>query len=89
MANSERRSAVALKIGADTGARTSQVRDAHQLLRSYPDRQPPIEQPGHFLAGKITTGSAFRLRDRLLYLANAMVDQRIGLEETEDGVWSI
>lgn len=31
----------------------------------------------------------FRFRNRLLYLANAMVDQPIGLEETEDDVWSI
>jgi hypothetical protein len=24
-----------------------------------------------------------------LYLANAMVDQHIGLEETDDGIWAI
>lgn len=38
---------------------------------------------------KITTGGTFRSRHRLLYLANAMVDQHIGLEETDDGVWNI
>ncbi len=38
---------------------------------------------------KITTGGTFRFRHRLLYLANAMVDQHIGLEETDDGVWNI
>ena len=32
---------------------------------------------------------AFRFRHRLLYVANALVDQYIGLEETDDGVWSI
>lgn len=57
--------------------------------RPYPDRLPPLEYPGHFLVKKITTGGTFRFRNRLLYLANAMVDQPIGLEETEDGVWSI
>lgn len=35
------------------------------------------------------TGGTFRLRNRLLYLANAIVDQHIGLEATKDGVWSI
>jgi hypothetical protein len=25
----------------------------------------------------------------MLYLANSLVDQHIGLEETDDGVWSI
>jgi putative transposase len=57
--------------------------------RSYPERLPPLEYPGHFLVKKITTGGTFRFRSRLLYLANAMVDQHIGLEETDDGVWAI
>jgi hypothetical protein len=30
-----------------------------------------------------------RPRTRLLYLANAMVDQHIELEETDDGIWAI
>ena len=43
----------------------------------------------HFLVKKITTGGTFRFRHKLLYLANAMVDQPIGLEETDDGIWAI
>jgi putative transposase len=57
--------------------------------RPYPERLPVIDYPGHFLVKKITTGGTFRFRDRLLYLANAMVDQPIGLEETDDGEWTI
>lgn len=57
--------------------------------RSYPGRLPPLEYPGHFLVKRITTHGTFRFRDRLQYLASAMVDQQIGLEETEDGVWAI
>lgn len=38
---------------------------------------------------KVTTGGTFRFQDRLLYLAKAMVDRHIGLEETDDGVWAI
>ncbi len=38
---------------------------------------------------KITTGDTFRFQNRLLYLATAMVDQHIGLEETDDGIWAI
>ena len=47
------------------------------------------EYPGHFLVKKITTGGTFRFQHTLLYLANAMVDQPIGLEETDDGIWAI
>ena len=35
------------------------------------------------------TGGTFRSRHRLLYLAGCMVNQHIGLEETDDGIWSI
>jgi putative transposase len=57
--------------------------------RPYPERLPPLEYPGHFLVKKITTGGTFRFQHKLLYLANAMVDQHIGLEEADDGIWTI
>ncbi|MBA3559038.1 MAG: hypothetical protein H0W30_10600 [Gemmatimonadaceae bacterium] len=38
---------------------------------------------------KITTGATFRFHHKLLYIANSLVSHRIGLEETDDGVWSI
>jgi hypothetical protein len=61
----------------------------HASVTPYPERLPPLEYPGHFLVKKIITGGTFRFRNRLLYLANAMVDQHIGLEETDDGVRAI
>jgi len=57
--------------------------------RPYPRRLPPLEYPGHFLVKKVTTAGMFRFQHRLIYLANALVDQRIGLEETDDGLWAI
>lgn len=38
---------------------------------------------------KVTTGGTFRFQRKLLHIAAALVDQQIGLEETDDGVWSI
>ncbi len=57
--------------------------------RPYPSRLPHPEYPGHYLVKKITTGGTFRFQHKLLYIANSLVDQHIGLEETDDGVWSI
>ena len=57
--------------------------------RPYPTRLLPLEYPGHFLVKKVTTGGTFRFRHKLLYITNSLVDQHIGLEETDDGVWSI
>jgi putative transposase len=57
--------------------------------RAYPSRLPVIEYPLHFLVKKITDAGTFRFQKRLLYLANSLVDQHIGLEETDDGISSI
>ncbi len=37
----------------------------------------------------ITTAGTFRFGKRLIYLANALTNQRIGLDETDDGLWAI
>lgn len=57
--------------------------------RPYPARLPAMEYPGHFLVKRVTDAGTFRFQQRLLYIANALVDQHIGLEETDDGVWAI
>ena len=57
--------------------------------RKYPSRPPVPHYPGHFLVKRITTGGTFKFGKRLLYLANALTNQQIGLEETDDGRWSI
>ena len=50
---------------------------------------PAIEYPAHFLLKNVTDAGTSRFQQRLLYIANSLVDQHVGLEETEDGVWSI
>jgi hypothetical protein len=56
--------------------------------RPYSERLPPLQNVGHFLVKKITTGGTFRFQHKLLHIANALTDQH-GLEETNDGLWSI
>ena len=57
--------------------------------RTYPSRLPVLEYPGHFVIKKVTTGGTFRFQHKLLYIANSLVNHHIGLEETDDGIWSI
>lgn len=57
--------------------------------REFPRTLPAQEYPGHFLVKKITTGGTFRFQHRLLFISNALTDHHIGLEETDDGIWSI
>lgn len=58
-------------------------------LRRYPERLPPIDYPGHFLVKRITNAGTFRFKHRLLFIANALKQHHIGLEEVADGIWSI
>jgi hypothetical protein len=38
---------------------------------------------------RVTDAGTFRFQQRLVYIANALVNQHIGLEETDAGVWAI
>jgi len=57
--------------------------------RPYPSRLPVPEYPGHFRVKTITTAGTFRFGKRIVYLANALTNQRIGMEETDDGLWQL
>ncbi|MBM5812781.1 MAG: hypothetical protein FJ191_12610 [Gammaproteobacteria bacterium] len=56
--------------------------------RLYPERLPPSSTPGHFLVMRVTNAGTFRLKHKLLFIANALKQHEIGLEETDDGIWS-
>ena len=57
--------------------------------RAFPERLPPLEYPGHLLVKRITNAGTFRFQHKLLFIANALKQHHIGLEETGDGIWSI
>jgi transposase InsO family protein len=57
--------------------------------RPYPERLPEIAYPGHFLVKRVTNAGTFRFKHRLLFIANALKQHHIGLEEVDDGIWSI
>jgi hypothetical protein len=37
----------------------------------------------------VTNAGTFRLKDRLLFIAHALQQHHIGLEESDAGIWSI
>jgi putative transposase len=57
--------------------------------RPFPDRLPALEYPGHFQVRFVGNAGTFRFRNRLLFIANALKQHSIGLDEIDDGVWSI
>ncbi len=38
---------------------------------------------------RVTNAGTFRLKHRLVFIANALKQHPIGLEEVADGIWSI
>ena len=57
--------------------------------RPYPGALPPVEYPGHFIVKRVTNAGTIRLKKRLLFIANALKQHPVGLEEVDDGIWSI
>ncbi len=57
--------------------------------RPYPDRLPALEYPSHYAVKRVTNAGTIRFRHKLLFLANALKQHHVGLDETGDGVWSL
>jgi hypothetical protein len=57
--------------------------------RPYPTILPPIDYPSHFLVKPITAAGTFRVGDKLHFLSNALRHYPVGLEEVDDGLWSV
>jgi len=56
---------------------------------TYTGGLPPIEYPGHFIVKRVTNAGTIRFKKRLLFLANALKQHQVGLEEVDDGIWSL
>lgn len=57
--------------------------------RPFPDRLPALEYPGHFIVKRVTNAGTIRFKHKLLFLAHPLMQLHVGLEEIEDGVWSL
>src|SRR2546422_10436213 len=57
--------------------------------RPYTGAVPPIEYPGHYIPKRVTNAGTIRFKKRLLFIANSLKQQVVGLDEVDDGIWSI
>jgi putative transposase len=58
-------------------------------LRSYPSRVPEPEYPGHFEVRSVRRNGEIKWQGELLFLSEALAGERVGLEEYENGLWSV
>jgi putative transposase len=61
----------------------------HPSPRAYDARLPPIDYPGHFLVRRVSSAGTFCFKQRVLFIAHSLAPHTIGLEEVDDGIWSI
>jgi putative transposase len=57
--------------------------------RPLPARLPPVEYPGHFEKRRVSTAGCFSWHSQTLFLTRALADQYVGLEEVDDGIWTV
>jgi transposase InsO family protein len=57
--------------------------------RGYAGGLPPLEYPRHFLVKRVTNAGTLRFKTRLLDLSTALKQHRVGLDEVDDGIWSL
>lgn len=57
--------------------------------RPFPERIAPPEYPAHCEIRRVSNAGTFRLHAQQPFLSQALNGETIGLEEIEDGLWSI
>lgn len=57
-------------------------------FRSLPAQLPAIQYPGHFEVRRVTYGS-FSWRGHAVFLTHVLNGEPVGLEEVDDGVWTV
>ncbi len=57
--------------------------------RPYPDRVPEVEYPGHYEVRRVRTDGRIRWQGQFLFLSEVLVGESVGLEEIDDGIWSL
>jgi putative transposase len=57
--------------------------------RAYPDRLEPVHYPGHFEERAVRTDGTIKWRGQLLFVSSALCAERVGLEEIDEGIWSL
>ena len=57
--------------------------------RAYPQRLPQIEYPSHFEVRLVSNAGTIRWRSKQLFVSDPLRQNYIGLEEVDDGIWSV
>lgn len=57
--------------------------------RAYPEQEPTLTYPGHFKVLKVCGNACLKWRKRWVFISRVLVDELIGLESIDEGIWSV
>lgn len=57
--------------------------------RPYPEKLPPIEYDGHLEVRKVDDRGTIKWKNEKLFLSHTLNGELVGLEEIDDGTWSL
>lgn len=57
--------------------------------RAYPRRLADPEYPGHFQVRYVSRNGGVRWRNQWVNVSHVLAEEYVGLEEVEDGIWSV
>jgi putative transposase len=57
--------------------------------RPFPERLPVPEYPEHFEVRRVSRNGGVRWKSDWLNVGHALIEENVGLEEVDDGVWSV
>lgn len=57
--------------------------------RPYPVKVPEPDYPGHFEVRSVRPSGEIKWQGEMLFLSEALSGERVGLEESADGVWTV
>lgn len=57
--------------------------------RTFPERLPSLEYPGHFETRYVSRNGGIRWRSGWVNVSISCAGEYVGLEEVDDGIWSV
>jgi hypothetical protein len=57
--------------------------------RPYPRQLPQPQYAGYMQVRQVSNAGCFRFWHRQIFISDALIKEHIGLEETDDGIWSV
>jgi transposase InsO family protein len=58
-------------------------------VRPYPAKMPEPAYAGHFEVRSVRSTGMIKWQGEFLFVSEALIGERVGLEETADGVWTV